>query len=557
VNRTAVATPAEARAERAAAVEDERSASGSVPSAGRPPRVHLGTAAVVVIGLLLTAMLSLGTQGLHDSNENRLLHQRVREAAAVVAATIPNVQSPLSSAAVLAEATHANSDSFAQLMQPLVTTGRPFVSASLWSLSGAQPRQVATLGRTSELSTRSPQTISQVLRAAVGQTTMTINDMLGSSERRLGYAYAITGPQGAFVVYAEAGLPKNRRAAVDSNSAFADLDYALYLGTTPHSRELLASSIGGALLGGHTASAPSAFGNSHILLVMRAKKELGGDLLARLPWALAGGGLLLTLAGAFLVERLLRRRDYAETLARENDGLYKEQRSVAQTLQHSLLPNVMPNVAGLDLATRYVAGVEGIDIGGDWYDIVTVDGDHIVFVVGDVSGRGLSAATTMAELRYAVRAYAMQGDPPELILTKVSRLIDVGDGHFATAVCGAINVPGHSLTIANAGHPAPLLVAVDGASFVESPVGSPLGVAHLAPYESVTMPIPRGATLLAYTDGLVERRGEHLDVGLARLKDASLDQDGSLEDLLTRILTRTIPTGSADDTAILGLRWQN
>ena len=63
--------------------------------------------------------------------------------------------------------------------------------------------------------------------------------------------------------------------------------------------------------------------------------------------------------------------------------------------------------------------------------------------------------------------------------------------------------------------------------------------------------------MLAYTDGLVERRGEHLDVGLARLKDASLDQDGSLEDLLTRILTRTIPTGSADDTAILGLRWQN
>ena len=557
MNRTAVATPAEARPERVAAVEAQRSASGSVPSARRPPRVHPGTAAVVLIGLLLTAMLSLGTHGLHDSNEKRLLNQRVREAAAVVAAAIPSVQSPLSSAAVLAEATKANSDSFTQLMQPLVTTGRPFVSASLWSLSDAQPRPVATLGRKSELSTRSPQTINRVLRAAVGQTTMTINDMLGSSERRLGYAYAITGPQGAFVVYAEAGLPKNRRAAVDSNSAFADLDYALYLGTTPGSRELLASSIGGALLGGHTASAPAPFGNSHILLVMRAKKELGGDLLARLPWALAGGGLLLTLAGAFLVERLLRRRDYAETLARENDDLYREQRSVAQTLQHSLLPNVMPSIAGLDLATRYVAGVEGIDIGGDWYDVVTIDGDHIIFVVGDVSGRGLRAATTMAELRYAVRAYAMQGDPPELILTKVSRLIDVADGHFATAICGAINLPGHSLTIANAGHPAPLLVAVEGASFVESPVGSPLGVAHLAPYESVTMSIPRGATLLAYTDGLVERRGEHLDVGLARLKDASLDQGGSLEDLLTRILTRTIPTGSADDTAILGLRWQS
>jgi serine phosphatase RsbU (regulator of sigma subunit) len=535
---------------------EDRSVSTSpaaVPTRVRP--IHLGTIAVLLVGLLITAALSLGAQSVHDSNENRLLGQRVREAAAVVTAAVPTLQTPLASAAVLAQATGGDAISFQQLMMP-VATGAPFVSASLWSIAPSQPTLLATVGQKPELATAAPSTISRVLRAAVGSGKITISDLLASPERRLGYAYASPGAGAAYVVYTESAFPKNRRATIDKDSAFADLNYALYFGTSPSARQLVASSTGGAVPQNRKASAAVPFGNSHLFLVMSAKKELGGDLLARLPWGLGAAGLVLTLAGAFLVERLVRRRVHAEVLASENDELYREQRTVAQTLQHSLLPDTLPSIAGLALAARYVAGVEGIDIGGDWYDVVSLDDDHIVFVVGDVSGRGLRAATAMAELRYAVRAYAAQGDAPEVILTKVSRLIDVGrDGHFATAVCGAIDLPARRVSVANAGHPDLLLVAAGDARFVTTEIGAPLGVAEGAPYSSVSMTIPAHATLLAYTDGLVERRGENLDVGRERLRSAAADTSGSVDDMLTRILDEAIPTGSADDTAILGFRW--
>jgi serine phosphatase RsbU (regulator of sigma subunit) len=547
---------------------DEPAADDRAESTGRDRTrsikgLHLGTVTVVVVGLVITAGLALGAQSVHKTNEDRLLRQRVREAAAVVTAAIPNVQGPLASAAVVAEATGAEADPFTRVMSPLVTAGRPFVSASLWSVTDAQPRALIVVGARPELETRAPDEIARFLRGAVGKGAVHINDLLSARDRRLGYAYAATGPNTSYVAYAEAALPANRRATVDKNSAFSDLDYSLYLGGTPTRQQLLASSTDGAVLEGRAASESVPFGDSKLLLVMAAKKELGGNLMARLPWGLAGGGLLLTLAGASLFERLLRRRDDAEALARENDQLYKEQRTVAQTLQHSLLPDVLPSVEGLEIATRYVAGVEGIDVGGDWYDVMHLDDHRIAFVVGDVSGRGLRAATTMAELRYAVRAYAMQGDAPDTILAKVSRLIDVGrDGHFATAVCGVLDLETRVLTIANAGHPEPLLVADDSvggkqARFVATQIGPPLGVRKGGSYVESTLTIPMNGTLLAYTDGLVERRGETLDIGLERLRKAALDPSGSIDDMLTTVLAQAIPSGSADDTAILGLRWQN
>ena len=134
-----------------------------------------------------------------------------------------------------------------------------------------------------------------------------------------------------------------------------------------------------------------------------------------------------------MTERLVRRRTHAEFLAEQNARLFSEQRSVAQTLQHSLLPEQLPDFDGLELAVRYVPGVDGVEIGGDWYDVIGRDNGDIIFVVGDVSGRGLRAATVMASLRYAIRAYAAQGDDPAIILAKLAKLIDiVRDGHFAT-----------------------------------------------------------------------------------------------------------------------------
>lgn len=531
------------------------STAGSVPRRrGHPPRFNV--AVVATVGVLITAGLSFGAYSLHDSNENRLLNQRVREAAAVVGAAIPALQTPLASAAVLAESTSGDSEAFRRLMSPIVAAGSQFTSVSLWRAGGAGRRPVAVVGSQPELATESAANIRAVLARAKGSGTLAINNLLVARDRRLGYAYRVS-KRARFVVYAEAARPKERRARVDSNTAFAELGYAVYLGNKVDSRYLLASSTGGALLHGRRASATVPFGDSQLLVVMTPRTELGGTLLSQLWWLLGFLGLALTFGAATLVGGLSRRRQIAEKLAIENARLYAEQRSVAQTLQHSLLAEAFPEIPGLEFGARYIAGVEGIDIGGDWYDVVRLDHGHILIVVGDVSGRGLEAATMMAALRYSARAYAVEGYSPATILTKLSGLASVArDGHFATVLCGLLDVGTGRVTFANAGHPAPLLIAATGAEFLETIVGVPVGVGRGSSYSEVEYAFPRGSTLLLYTDGAVERRGERLDVGLQRLKDASSGVERPLESYLDTIVSRVVPEGAEDDTALLGVRWR-
>jgi serine phosphatase RsbU (regulator of sigma subunit) len=538
-------------------VEHSPPRSGSRPG-GLRPWLHWSAIVVLVVGLAITAALSLGARAVHDSNEDRLLNQRVREVAAVVAAAIPNVQTPLASAAVLADATNGETDAFRTVMTPLVSTGRPFVSASLWPAGSAARTPLVVVGVKPELASEPPSEIASVLSGAMEKKSLTLHNLFAASERRLGYAYAASAPNTRFVVYAEAALPKDRRAAIDTNSAFADLGYALYLGPVADESQLLASSTGGALLHGRRASATVPFGDTQLHVVMTPHKQLGGTLLARLPLALAALGLLITAAAVWLIERLTRRRRQAEALAEENGRLYANQRSVAQTLQHSLLADVLPEVAGLEIAARYVAGVEGIDIGGDWYDVIPFDDSRVLVVVGDVSGRGLHAATMMAALRYSMRAYAAQRSSPAEILRALSNLVSVRrDGHFATVLCALIDVAGRTITCANAGHPEPLVVDGQDAQFIETTIGVPIGVWPDAQYDEVITTLPRRATLFMYTDGLVERRGEALDVGLQRLAEAAVTNQSSLDNVLGAMVARSIPDGSDDDAALIGVRWQN
>ena len=155
-------------------------------------------------------------------------------------------------------------------------------------------------------------------------------------------------------------------------------------------------------------------------------------------------------------------------IADENRRLYSEQRSIAQTLQHALLPERLPKIRGVETSARYEAGVEGVDIGGDWYDLIALDDHRLLLVVGDVSGRGVRAAATMASLRYAIHAYAAQNDPPATILTKLSKLVNVGaTGQLATILCALIDVEAHELTVTSAGHLPPLLISDGTGTFIQ------------------------------------------------------------------------------------------
>jgi serine phosphatase RsbU (regulator of sigma subunit) len=193
-------------------------------------------------------------------------------------------------------------------------------------------------------------------------------------------------------------------------------------------------------------------------------------------------------------------------------------RAAASTLQRSLLPAKLPVVSGLEFATRYAPGGGG-EVGGDWYDVFDVPSGHIYVVVGDVAGRGMAAAVAMSRIRTALRAYALQTDDPVDLLTR----LDVHVRHFepgvmATALC-AVMPPSHDRVLAScAGHPPPVSTSPDGAAeLVDLPPDLPLGVDPTRPRRATPISLPPGHGLFLYTDGLIERRGLSLDVGIERL----------------------------------------
>ena len=506
---------------------------------------------VVVVGALITLSCVVGARRLNDGNEDRLLRQRVREGAAVAVASLPAVQVPLSSAAVLAEASN-RVPSHAQLSS--LMKGQAFTSVSIWPARSLSPKPLAVVGRPPKLASQPRSQVRAFLNEAAHSSTFVVNtSLLGQPNPVLGYAWAATSNP-HYVAYGE--VPPNRLTPIESDSSFKDVNYAVYLGSEADPAHLVASNTGGAPVRGRTASAMVPFGNTSLLVEMSPRGQLGGMFLSQLWWLLALMGFALTVAAAALVEGLIVRGREAEKLANENAELYAAQRSVAQTLQHSLMAEDLPHIPGIELAARYVAGVEGIDIGGDWYDVITLSPNRILIAVGDVSGRGLTAATMMASLRFAIRAYATQGDAPATILTKLSDLVDLRrDGNFATALCATIDLDDHVVRCANAGHPEPLLVAGDGTRYLTTNLGVPVGLREKPQYAEIATSLPPDSTLLFYTDGLIERRNETLLEGRDRLAQAAVGAQGSLESMLSAIVDDVIPNGSPDDTALLGVRW--
>jgi serine phosphatase RsbU (regulator of sigma subunit) len=241
------------------------------------------------------------------------------------------------------------------------------------------------------------------------------------------------------------------------------------------------------------------------------------------------------------------------------ESLYGEQRDLAIGLQRALLPQANPDIGGVEVAAEYVAGARGVDIGGDWFSVVGVGEHHYAFVVGDVSGRGVDAVAEMARARFTLRAYLLDGDSAQVALEKCSRQFDVAsDGHIVTVLVGVGHRETGETTLASAGHPLPLLVSEDHgrpmAEFVQVPVGPPLG-AGPATYTSARVSVREGGVLFSYTDGLVERRGEDLAVGMDRLARTVTESAAKpLPLLVSDVLASMRDDEAPDDIAVLALR---
>jgi len=242
-------------------------------------------------------------------------------------------------------------------------------------------------------------------------------------------------------------------------------------------------------------------------------------------------------------------------LAIEQARLY-EQRRVAEALQRQLLSARVPETSGLEVAARYLPAAGG-RLGGDWYDVFQLAGGRVAVVVGDVVGHGLAPAAVMAQLRTAVRAYAADGHEPAEVVSRVNHLMwHLGPLAMTTLAYLVLDPATESLQIVNAGHPPPL-IATPGAEprFLDAPRGVALGATSTAMYAAGTAPLPTGATVLLYTDGLVERRTEPIDAGLERLR--ALAAGGAADDverLCETVVSRLVPDDPSDDVACIAVR---
>jgi serine phosphatase RsbU (regulator of sigma subunit) len=542
---------------------DRALSAGAAPDRGaRGRRAYTLAVVVALVGMLVSGALTLVSQTQYTSNEKRLLALRSKELVDVLTLAVPNTESPLSSAAALAEATNGDPRKFADFIAPFVGPRKQFVSVSLWPLGTRRGSPLTVLGAAPAIA-RAPRQRAALFARAARTAKLAILGLLRSRVPRLGYAVAAGGHGPHFAVYGESALPASRRSRLQSNTAFSDLNYAIYLGPRVTSAQLLVTNLSALPVRGRQARQAIPFGDTVLTVVVAPRVPLGGALPQRLPWIILVVGILLSLGAAALTARLIQGRLDAEHLAgelelavHENQELYTEQRTIAQTLQQALLPAELPQLAGTETSALYEPGEQGVEIGGDWYDVIPLDDHRLLTVVGDVSGRGLRAATTMASLRYAIHAYAAQSDAPATILTRLSELLSVTtSGQFATVLCTVLDTSRHEVTVASAGHLPPLLLAGGRGEYLQCSVGPPIGVQTGVRYASMTVAVPPAATLLAYTDGLVERRGESIDDGLTRLRDAAQATDGDLTGLLSHLVNDLRHGYSDDDTAIVGLRW--
>jgi len=250
---------------------------------------------------------------------------------------------------------------------------------------------------------------------------------------------------------------------------------------------------------------------------------------------------------------------YAQALDRAR--LHEAEHEIAAVLQRSLLPREVAPLDGLAVAAHYRPGAAGVQAGGDWYDLfpVALPGgrEGIALAVGDVVGQGAAAAGVMGQLRVALSGALRQGRPPAEALETLDEYVSwIPGAQASTAACLILDRETRTLRWARAGHLPPLLVDGAGAGFLEGGHGPVLGMRGRPPYTEGTIVVRPGATLLLYTDGLVERRGELLDTGLERLRTAAEEladapPDQLVDGLLDRLGGQTV---HPDDIAVVAVR---
>ena len=244
--------------------------------------------------------------------------------------------------------------------------------------------------------------------------------------------------------------------------------------------------------------------------------------------------------------------------------LYGREAYIADELQRTMLPETLPRPTGVRLASRYLPAAETARVGGDWYDAIPLPGSRVALVVGDVMGHSMTSAAIMGQLRTTAQTLAGLDLPPQEVLHHLDEQAQrLGVDRMATCLYAVYDPVSHRITIANAGHPPPVLLHLGGrAEVLRVPAGAPIGVGGVD-FEAVELDAPAGATLLLYTDGLVESRLRDVWTGIEQLREklaavAQLtgpDHPPPLEALCDEVLDMLGPGDRDDDIALLAARF--
>lgn len=267
-------------------------------------------------------------------------------------------------------------------------------------------------------------------------------------------------------------------------------------------------------------------------------------------------------------------RMLAQALARA--GVAETERELSLGLQRSMMPTLGPEIPGMTVAARYVPTGGGLQVGGDWYDMIPLPNGRIALVIGDVQGHDVRAAGLMGQLRIALRAYASEGHRPDAVLARASRflagLTDAYEGdaepatpRFATCLYAEVDPEAGTLDIARAGHPDPVVISADGTAVIRQTAGGlPLGIETDSDYPTTRVVLEPGETIMLCTDGLIETGGHDMATGWTRLRPVLEEPTEDLEQLADALVQAAradlalhdgpLADRREDDIAVLVLR---
>jgi serine phosphatase RsbU (regulator of sigma subunit) len=240
-----------------------------------------------------------------------------------------------------------------------------------------------------------------------------------------------------------------------------------------------------------------------------------------------------------------------------NADAFARERSIAETLQRSLLPETLPAISGLDLAVRYLPASGGATVGGDWYDAFPVDARRVGLVVGDVVGHSIASASVMGQVRTLLQTCTLDDPSPGGVLRRanlaLARLLPEA---MATVACVVLDAATGDLTYASAGHLPPLVVTTTGTEYLDGVTGIMLGTGVDAPFSARRCRLPARSGLLLYTDGLIEDRRRDVGAGMRTLAGALHQSAPRTAEQMCTIAERAMlgPAPRTDDICLLAAR---